>query len=235
MTAPATRYRHLAELAIDFLRLEGTPQPAAALAVRLFGVAVAAPPFVRLVEELLSADERFVAHGGRWGLRDWARTADTLSGASFAVVDVETTGGRTEQHRLLEVAVVTVDGGEVSGHFESLVNPRRALPGIIVELTGITQEMVEEAPPAEAVLPAVRAMVGERILVGHNISSDLTFLNYEALWHDLPPFGNPALDTEDLALCLLPDLRRPSLARVAAALGLTPPVRHRALADARLT
>ena len=73
------------------------------------------------------------------------------------------------------------------------------------------------------------------MLVGHNLGADLTFLNYEALWHDLPPFGNPALDTEALAQRLLPDLRRPSLTRVAAALGLTPPLRHRALPDARLT
>jgi len=241
MTAPATRYRHLAELAIDFLQVEGAPQTAAALAARLFAQpgAIRGPaggsPFERLVEQLLGADERFVEAAGRWGLRDWARTTDSLAAGSFAVVDVETTGGRTERHRLLEVAVVTVDGGEVSGHYESLVNPRQAVPAFIVELTGITQEMVEEAPPAEAVLPEVREIVGDRILVGHNISSDLTFLNYEALWHDLPPFGNPALDTEDLALCLLPELRRPSLSRVAAVLGLAPPVRHRALADARLT
>ncbi len=244
MTAPATRYRHLAELAIDFLQGEGAPRPAAVLAARLFaqpaaaapaGSASLASPFVRLVEQLLGEDERFVAVGGLWALRDWARAADSLAGAPFAVLDVETTGGRTERHRLLEVAVVTIDGGTISGHYESLVNPRQALPAFVVELTGITQEMVEEAPPAEAVLPELREVVGGRILVGHNISSDLTFLNYEALWHDQPPFGNPALNTEDLALSLLPDLRRPSLSRVAAALGLAPPARHRALADARLT
>ncbi|HEX2325588.1 MAG TPA: exonuclease domain-containing protein, partial [Chloroflexota bacterium] len=160
---------------------------------------------------------------------------DPLAGAPFAVVDVETTGGRTETHRILEVAVVCLDGGQVSQHYTSLVNPLCPVPAVVTELTGITQEMVEEAPTADAVLAEVRAATGDRVLVGHNLGADLSFLNYEALWHDLPPFDNPALDTEALAQRLLPDLRRPSLTRVAAALGLTPPLRHRALPDARLT
>jgi DNA polymerase-3 subunit epsilon len=242
MALPATRYRHLAELAVDFLEAEGESRPAGLLAARLFAQPRAGPaagmasPFVRLVEELLAGDERFVRDAtGAWALRDWARASDTLSGTPFAVVGVETTGGRPERHRILEVAVVAVDGGEFTRQYASLVNPQRPLPGFVVARTGITQEMADEARPAEAVLPEVRAMVGDRVLVGHNVGSDLTFLNYEALWHDLPPFGNPALDTADLALRLLPRLRRPSLDRVAAAVGLAPPQRHRALAGARLT
>jgi DNA polymerase-3 subunit epsilon len=133
------------------------------------------------------------------------------------------------------VAVVAVDGGEVSRQYASLVNPQRPVPAFVSTGTGITQEMADEARPAAAVLPEVRAMVGDRLLVGHDVGSDLTFLNYEALWHDLPPFGNPTLDTAELALRLMPELRRPSLDRVAAALGLAPPQRHRALADARMT
>jgi DNA polymerase III epsilon subunit-like protein len=251
---PTTRYRYLTELAADFLSAEGAPRPAAALARRLFaqpGGALpgAAPvPLVRLVEQLLAGDERFAPDGaGNWGLAGWEWEAETLvgagagggahplAGAPFAVVGVETTGGRAETHRILEVAVVCLDGGQISLHYTSLVNPLRPVPGAVTELTGITQEMVEEAPTAGVVLEEVRAAIGDRVLVGPNLGADLTFLNYEALWHDLPPFGNPALDTETLAQRLLPDLRRPSLTRVAAALGLTPPLRPRALPDARLT
>lgn len=267
MISATTRYRHLAQLAIDYLEQTGKPQSPQALAARLLGQSTAgllaqastpganqsrglagapAPasrsPFVRLVEDLLEGDTRFARdNSGNWGLVEWERAgglrgAETpLAEALFAVLDVETTGGRAEQHRIVEVAVVTVQRGEITGYYESLVNPQRALPAFVSKLTGITQDMVESAPGAQAVLPEVRAMIGDGVVVGHNIGSDLSFLNYEALWHGLPPFGNPALDTEEVALRLLPHLRRPSLSRVASALGLTPPLRHRALADARLT
>lgn len=267
MVAAATRYRHLSELAIDFLERTGCPQSPQALAARLLGPAgqpagdalpggpaeppgkrsgswspMAPLPFVRLVEELLGTDDRFARDStGSWGLAAWERerrapTADiALADVDFAVVDVETTGGRTEQHRMIEVAVVTVQRGEITGRYESLVNASHAVPAFITARTGITQEMVEGAPDGAEVLPEVRAMIGERRLVGHNIGRALGVLNYEALWHDLQPFGNPTLDTEELALRLLPELRRPSLGRVAAALGLATPLRDRALAGARLT
>ncbi|MGH2370129.1 MAG: exonuclease domain-containing protein, partial [Chloroflexota bacterium] len=238
MAQAATRYRHLAEMAIEFLETAGQPQPAQTLTTRLLGESAARQTaFVRLVEQLLDEDARFCRDAaGRWALAGWERgdLALPLAQQEFAVVDVETTGGRKERHRIVEVAVVKVRDGRITEHYESLVNPQRPLPQFITDLTGITQEMVECAPTADGVLLEARAFIGDLVLVGHNVACDLTFLNYEALWHGLPPFGNPALDTEELALRLLPDLRRPSLRRVAATLGLPQPVRHRAFADARL-
>jgi DNA polymerase-3 subunit epsilon len=199
---------------------------------------------VRLIEDLLAADERFARDpAGNWGLAGslagpgdgsgWA--AAPLEGVPFAVVDVETVGGPSEQRRILEMAVVTVRGGKLCEQYHSLVNPLRPVSQVVAELTGITQEMADGARPAAEVLAEVWSAIGDHVFVGHNVGSDLSFLNYEALWNDLPPFGNPALDTEELAMRVLPELRRPSLNRVASSFGLVPPLRHRALADARLT
>ncbi|HEX2034849.1 MAG TPA: exonuclease domain-containing protein [Chloroflexota bacterium] len=237
MSQVSTRYRHLTELALDYLEGAAQPQTPQALAARLLGEAAARQAaLVRLVDDLLGADDRFRREAsGTWGLSAWAAGDPSLCQTEFAVLDLETTGGRREKHRIVEIAVVRLQGGAITGHFESLVNPQRPIPDFVTRLTGISQEMLERAPPAEEVLPLVREFVGQRVLVGHNIGSDLTFLNYESLWHGLPPFGNHALDTEELAVRLLPELRRPSLTRVAATLGLAQPLRHRALADARLT
>jgi DNA polymerase-3 subunit epsilon len=84
-------------------------------------------------------------------------------------------------------------------------------------------------------LGALRDFVGDAVIVGHNVASDLSFLNYEAIWHGQPPFGNPALDTQELARRLLGDRQRLDLSGVSTALGLSQAQRHRALADARLT
>jgi len=231
------RYNALVERALAWLEAAGAPQPPATLAQHVLGATGAAgmATFARLLDRLLEQDERFRRNGdGHWALATWDRTAVPLKEEEFAVIDVETTGGRTGRHRIIEVAAVKLRAGQVAGQFASLVNPGRPLPRFVIELTGITPELVEEAPSPAPVLEQLRAFIGDAVLVGHNIGCDLTFLNYEALWHGQAPFGNRALDTEELAAKLLPHLRKPSLDRVAAALGLVPPARHRALADARL-
>lgn len=231
------RYNALVERALAWLEAAGAPQPPAALAQHVLGATGAAgmAMFARLLDRILERDERFRRNGdGHWALAAWDCTAIPLEEEGFAVIDVETTGGRTGRHRIIEVAAVKLQGQRITGQFASLVNPGRPLPRFVIELTGITPELVEEAPSAAPVLEQLRAFIGDAVLVGHNIGCDLTFLNYEALWHGQAPFGNRALDTEELAAKLLPHLRRPSLDRVAAALGLVPPARHRALADARL-
>jgi DNA polymerase-3 subunit epsilon len=232
-------YRCLAEQAIAFLEAGGAPRSAAELAAHLLGAATArVGPIMETLAGSLAADGRFRQDAaGNWGLATWrARDAaePPLQEQEFVVVDVETTGGRGEQHRLIEVAAIRLRGGQLAGHYDSLVNPGAAIRQYVTDLTGITQEMVDAAPAAGRVLDELRAFAGEAALAGHNVACDLARLNYEAVWHGLAPFGNPALDTQELAMRLLPALRRPSLARVAQALDLPQPLRHRALADARL-
>lgn len=237
MTAVALPYRNLGERALTLFEGNRTPISAVAVVAALLGPAFARQPaLVGQVEQMLQADPRFVLNEtGDWILAEWQEQTQTLSDETFAVVDVETTGGQTERHHIVEVAVVLVRAGRTAGRYASLVNPMVPLPRFVSQFNGITQEMVDEAPSIEQVLDEVRAFVGNAVIVGHNVSCDLAFLNYEAVWHGLPPFGNRALDTQELAARLLPDLRKPSLSRVAAKLGFNDPPRHRALSDAEVT
>lgn len=237
MTEVVTRYRKLAEMAVNLLSEAGQPQSSQALAGQLLGPAFARQErMVQMIEQVLAGDARFGQEsGGRWGLAGWTRDEPRLADQDFTAVDVETTGGQSDRHRIVEVAAVKLSGGRIRERYTSLVNPLQPLPRFVAQFSGITPEMVEDAPPADEVLGHFREFVGTSILVAHNVACDLTFLNYEAVWHGLPPFGNPALDTQELAERLLPHVRRPSLARIAAELGLSQPLQHRALPDAQLT
>lgn len=231
------QFTHLAERALALLEADGEWQDAASLTAHVLGPNfVHQPFFIQLLAQQLAADGRLSRNAsGQWGLAAWSRHDPPLRHHEFVAIDVETTGGQAERHRITEVAAIHLRGGRLGATYQSLVNPLRPLPQFVTKFTGITQEMVDAAPFASQVLQEFRAFVSDRTLVGHNVAADLAFLNYEALWHGLPAFSNAALDTEELAIKLLPGLRKPSLDRVAAALGFNPPLRHRALPDAQVT
>src|SRR3989441_887773 len=143
-------------------------------------------------------------------------------------------GLRPGPDRIIEVAGIRLRRGEATDSFQSLVNPGRRLPAFIVQFTGITQEMVASAPPAQAILPGFLRFIDGATLVGHNLGFDIGFLTYEAqlLGYSFPIDG---LDTILLARRFLPGLRRFKLDLVAEHLGIVVANRHRALGDARVT
>ncbi|GGM53821.1 DNA polymerase III subunit epsilon [Longimycelium tulufanense] len=160
-----------------------------------------------------------------------------LRTTTFVVVDLETTGGSTEQDAITEIGAVRVRDGEVLGEFATLVDPERGIPPTVVALTGITQAMVTDAPKLSAVLPAFLEFASGAVLVAHNAPFDVGFLRAacELLGH---PWPKPSvLCTARLARRVLtrdeaPSCRLAALARLFHA--RTEPV-HRALADARAT
>src|SRR5690349_23365038 len=97
-----------------------------------------------------------------------------LSQVTFCVVDLETTGG-AEEDTITEFGAVKVRGGEVLGEFQTLVNPRTAIPPLIAVLTGITNQMVAAAPTLAQVLPAFLAFAGQSVIVAHNAAFDTGF------------------------------------------------------------
>lgn len=155
--------------------------------------------------------------------------------ATFVVVDTETTGTRVANDRLIEVAAVKVRGGVVVDTFEHLINPQRSVPRRIMQLTGISTAMVFDEPPAAHVLPRLLDFLGDDVLVAHNLSFDLRFLNAELDRLGRPPLSQPTLCTLRLARRLLPGLRSKGLSHLINFYGLTVEQRHRALGDARAT
>lgn len=167
----------------------------------------------------------------------------SLHETMFVVVDLETTGGRAKsapdgsRDAITEIGAVKVRGGEVIGEFATLVDPGRAIPPQIVELTGITTAMVRDAPTISSVLPMFLEFARGAVLVAHNAGFDIGFLKAAAEQCGIPWPQPPVLCTVRLARRVLsreeaPSVRLASLARLVGA--ATTPT-HRALDDARAT
>lgn len=98
---------------------------------------------------------------------------------TYVVVDVETTGGRGNNHRVTEIGAVKVRSGKVVDHFQTLLNPQRSIPSNISRLTGITPEMVADAPYFMDVADEFESFMGDAIFVAHNVEFDYGFIAAE--------------------------------------------------------
>jgi DNA polymerase-3 subunit epsilon len=152
--------------------------------------------------------------------------------AEFLVVDTETNGLGGDACEMTEVGAVLVGGGELHDRWSSLVRCNRPLGRGIQRFTGITQEMLADAPGLEAVLPPLEELLRDRVLVAHNAPFDRRVLRqaFELIGLDWP--NPPVLCTAALARKLLPLQRRRGLSVLADALGIDVALAHRALADA---
>ena len=156
----------------------------------------------------------------------------TLAGAELLAVDTETNGRGGEGCEMTEVGAVLVGGGEVHESWESLVRVHYPLSRGIERFTGITQRMVDGAPPAEDVLPRLARMMEGRVLVAHNASFDRRVLMqaFERAGLDWP--SPPVICTVALARRFAPLVRQRKLALLADSLGIEVQTTHRALPDA---
>lgn len=164
-----------------------------------------------------------------------APSLSDLRTTTFVVVDTETTGGSARYHELTEIAALKVCGGEVVGHLRSLIHGLSPIPPMIVTLTGITDPMRSLAPEEIEVLNAFTSFVGDAVIVGHNLSFDIGFLDAALIRSTLPPIRSRRIDTLRLARHLLRDeVENFKLATLARYLRLRTPS-HRALADVLAT
>ncbi len=192
----------------------------------------------RLAIALLGADPRFTAElDGRWTLvPEPAWFGARLEEVRFAVVDVETTGMSARgADRITEIAVVHLAGGRIEPAFESLVNPGRPIPWRIARLTGITDEMVAEAPTFDRIADRLLAALAGRVFVGHNARFDWSFVSAEIDRCQEFELRMPKLCTVRATRRLVPELERRSLDSVMHFFGLETERRHRAGGDAEVT
>lgn len=154
----------------------------------------------------------------------------------IAVIDFETTGlSPAMGARATEIAAVLVEGGRLVGRFQSLMRTGAWIPPFIEGLTGISNAMVADAPPAAEVMREVRAFTGGCPLVAHNASFDRAFWQAECALAGLPEADEPFACTLLLARRLWPEAPNHKLGTLAAEHGIAPTGRaHRALADAEM-
>jgi DNA polymerase-3 subunit epsilon len=155
-----------------------------------------------------------------------------LATTEFLVVDTETNGLGGDRCEVTEIGAVLVGGGELHERWETLVPVRMPLSRGIQRFTGVTQDMVDAAPPAEATLPELAEQMEGRVLVAHNASFDRRVLAQAFSRAGLAWPDPPTLCTVALARQLHPLARQRKLAPLAESLGIEVETTHRALADA---
>ncbi len=207
-------------------------------AVRMLMASSTVPPWVcrDILATLVHHDERFVWDGiatAPLSLRHWELPDPDLVDVPFVALDLETTGARAGPNKITEIGAVRFEGFRQVAHFDTLVNPLRPIPPMITQLTGISQDMVADAPRIEEVIQDLIRFLDGAVIVAHNATFDVGFLNYEL--HRLRGcrLGEGAIDTLPLARALVPGLPNYRLHTVAEALGAPVTAHHRALADAQ--
>ncbi|MGP0107399.1 MAG: exonuclease domain-containing protein [Acidimicrobiales bacterium] len=159
-----------------------------------------------------------------------------LSQVTFVVLDVETTGGSPATSSLTEVAAARYRGGEILGTYQTFVRSDERIPPFITALTGISDEMVADAPRSGEMLPSFLEFVGGAVLVGHNIRFDLSFLNHALVSTGRERLANVTVDTLAMSRRLVRDMvPNCKLGTLAATLRLPHQPSHRALTDVLAT
>lgn len=162
-------------------------------------------------------------------------TDQELNDATFVVFDVETTGLSAVYDTIIELAGVKIYQGEIIDRFESFANPHKSLSKRITEITGITDDMLVDAREVDDVLQDFQQWIGDSILVAHNASFDIGFLNEGFKKIDVEQVKNPVIDTLELARFLYPNLGNHRLNTLCKLLDIELTQHHRAIYDAEAT
>ena len=210
-----------------------------AIAITDHGVVQAFPIANHFIEGLDKDDPFKVIYGVEGYLVDDLQDVavnekgQSLNG-TYVVFDLETTGFSSIKDKIIEIGAVKVENGVITEKFSTFVNPKVPIPFKITNLTGITDDMVMEAPDIETILPQFLEFVGDAVLVAHNASFDVSFIEQNCRYQDITP-DFTSVDTVAMARILLPTLSKFKLNVVANALHISLEKHHRAVDDAGAT
>lgn len=164
-------------------------------------------------------------------------SAQALETVEWVIFDFETTGFNSNQDEIIEIGAVKISGGQIIDQFSTFINPGKVIPAEITELTGISQDMVSEAPRLAEIFPEFIKFIQGSVLVAHNATFDWRFL--QAAVTKIGDLGLtkeiPILDTLNLSRALLAELKNHKLNTVAEHLEVSLKNHHRALDDATAT
>jgi DNA polymerase III epsilon subunit family exonuclease len=227
----------LINLTVDFLTSVGGTAPAIGVVDYVMSIKTSDAALARiLVSDLVSRDSRLRITGDDVTLVEIDHHSIALCDAGFVVFDLETTGAKTPPCRVTEIGAYRVRKGEIVEEFHTLVNPETPIPFFISMLTGITDEMVKDAPKFSEVADKFLRFIGDSVLVAHNAGFDMRFLNHEVgrLFEDYR-LANPSLCTVQLSRRLLPDVENHKLKTLAEYYSVALVNHHRANEDAYAT
>ena len=210
-----------------------------AIAITDHGVAQAFPDANHYIETLDKKDPFKIIYGVEGYVVDDLTEIAVNPGKqtlddTYIVFDLETTGFSSIKDKIIEIGAVKVEKGEVTDTFSAFVNPKRPIPFEITKLTGITDEMVLDAPDIETILPRFLEFAGDGALVAHNAGFDVGFIEQNCRYQGREPHFT-YVDTVALARVLLPSLSKYKLNVVAKALNISLENHHRAVDDAGAT
>jgi DNA polymerase-3 subunit epsilon len=152
----------------------------------------------------------------------------------YSIVDLETTGGNSIYHRIIEVAIYITDGEKILDEYQTLVNPEMKIPPYITAFTGISNEMVATAPLFEHVAQQIEEMTAGKVFVAHNVNFDYSFLRKE--FNEIGRFfRRKKLCTVRLSRSIIPGMPSYGLGSLCSELGIPIYGRHRAAGDAEAT
>src|SRR3954471_4370465 len=156
--------------------------------------------------------------------------------SKYVVVDLETTGNSAKKgDKIIQFAAVVIENGRIVDQFSSLLCPRKPIPIFIEELTGLTDEMVKDAPLFAEIAPKVMEILNGACFVAHNVLFDLSFLQEELIMAGFEGFYGPILDTVELSRILFPSSDSFKLNDLAIQEGLSHDRPHQADSDAYVT
>ena len=210
-----------------------------AIAITDHGVVQGFTDANHVIEDLDKDDPFKVIYGVEGYLvDDLTKIAENEKGqdleGTYVVFDIETTGFSAVTDRIIEIGAVKVEEGKITDKFSTFVNPKRPIPFRITELTSITDEMVIDSPDIETILPQFIEFIGDAVLVAHNASFDVGFIEQNCKRQKIEA-DFTYVDTVALARVLLPALNRFKLDTVAKALNISLENHHRAVDDAGCT
>lgn len=158
-----------------------------------------------------------------------------IEDTTFVVFDLETFGLNSHKNEIIEIGAIKLKGTRIVDTFSSFVNPNKIIPKRISELTHITQDMVDNAPTIEDVLPKFLEFTKDAVMVAHNSAFDMGFIRRDAQKYMGIDYKPPIIDTLQMARDLYPDLKGYNLDRLNKTFKLSLENHHRAIDDAQST
>src|SRR6185436_13342485 len=159
---------------------------------------------------------------------------ETLLQMNYAIVDIETTGSYRAPHAITEIAIIVHDGKKIIDSFQSLINPQALINPYVSRMTGITNEMVRDAPQFHEVAKQVWNLTDDAAFIAHSVNFDYSYIRdeFKSLGAD---FRRKKLCTVRLSRKIFPGYPSYSLGNICAQLGIKIENRHRAMGDAAAT